>query len=324
MKRCLTTMSVAFLAVSAALAQEKKAVPPPPKPADEGPSLEVTMQFIADKISQQGKVSYAAYGHDSSNNSDSVNEFAYETTNVKATPVQCRMDYQRNLTLNGMVEIIDRGFELVAVQDVLVMSLEQAFGESNAELGHPARSSKVNPPAWVMRVRRRVDAVGSQENVKRYRAHGNPLDVVHGHNFDVSITRKMVGEKYHYLLDFAAPPANRIAFSDSVTIYGFRYNVTGWDPAPPIPTATGRWLPGDPVHLEFDVPKQFTDSSQGWVLLFCIGTRSGCFPGPNLLEVGPPRAHEFLFHDEEMANRVAKAMLHAVELCGGGSKPEPF
>lgn len=30
------------------------------------------------------------------------------------------------------------------------------------------------------------------------------------------------------------------------------------------------------------------------------------------------------FLDEEMANRLAKAMLHAVELCGGGSKPEPF
>jgi len=35
---------------------------------------------------------------------------------------------------------------------------------------------------------------------------------------------------------------------------------------------------------------------------------------------------EFVLHfrDEEMANRVAKALVHAVELCGGGSKPEPF
>jgi CRISPR/Cas system CMR subunit Cmr6 (Cas7 group RAMP superfamily) len=31
-----------------------------------------------------------------------------------------------------------------------------------------------------------------------------------------------------------------------------------------------------------------------------------------------------LFSDEQMANRVAKAMVHAVELCGGGGKPEPF
>lgn len=31
----------------------------------------------------------------------------------------------------------------------------------------------------------------------------------------------------------------------------------------------------------------------------------------------------FLFSEEEMAGRVAKAMVHAVELCGGGNK-EPF
>ncbi len=34
--------------------------------------------------------------------------------------------------------------------------------------------------------------------------------------------------------------------------------------------------------------------------------------------------HYFVFYDEALANRVAKAMVHAVELCGGGGKPEPF
>jgi hypothetical protein len=33
---------------------------------------------------------------------------------------------------------------------------------------------------------------------------------------------------------------------------------------------------------------------------------------------------QFMFRDEDMANRVAKALVHAVELCGGGGKPEPF
>jgi hypothetical protein len=30
------------------------------------------------------------------------------------------------------------------------------------------------------------------------------------------------------------------------------------------------------------------------------------------------------FRDEEMADRVAKAMIHDIEICGGGSQPEPF
>jgi hypothetical protein len=34
-------------------------------------------------------------------------------------------------------------------------------------------------------------------------------------------------------------------------------------------------------------------------------------------------SNEFDFTDEALANRVAKAMVHAVELCGGGSK-DPF
>ncbi len=31
-----------------------------------------------------------------------------------------------------------------------------------------------------------------------------------------------------------------------------------------------------------------------------------------------------VFSDEQLVDRVAKALVHAVELCGGGSKPEPF
>jgi len=34
--------------------------------------------------------------------------------------------------------------------------------------------------------------------------------------------------------------------------------------------------------------------------------------------------NDFFLYDEALANRIAKALVHAVELCGGGSKPEPF
>jgi len=49
MTRCLMTACFAVLVVSAALAQEKT-VPPPPNPSDEGPSLEVTLKFIQEKL----------------------------------------------------------------------------------------------------------------------------------------------------------------------------------------------------------------------------------------------------------------------------------
>jgi hypothetical protein len=46
--------------------------------------------------------------------------------------------------------------------------------------------------------------------------------------------------------------------------------------------------------------------------MFLVMARKAASPG-----------NGFYFLTEEMANRVAKAMVHAVELCGGGSK-EPF
>ena len=49
-----------------------------------------------------------------------------------------------------------------------------------------------------------------------------------------------------------------------------------------------------------------------------IGNKAPVVTDEPLKEAG------LVFRDEEMANRVAKAMLHAVELCGGGKGPEPF
>ena len=64
MKRCFITICLAVLALSAALAQEKKTVPPPPKRANDGTSLEVTMKFIQDKLNGIGPVSHVVYYHD--------------------------------------------------------------------------------------------------------------------------------------------------------------------------------------------------------------------------------------------------------------------
>lgn len=49
-------------------------------------------------------------------------------------------------------------------------------------------------------------------------------------------------------------------------------------------------------------------------------------PPVTRLEARCPHGHryKFVFADADLADRVAKAMLHAVKLCGGGSKPEPF
>jgi hypothetical protein len=42
----------------------------------------------------------------------------------------------------------------------------------------------------------------------------------------------------------------------------------------------------------------------------------------NIISIGTEK--QLYFSDETLANRVAKAMVHAAELCGAGSKTEPF
>jgi hypothetical protein len=55
MKLFMMSMCIPILAVSAALAQEKNTVPPPPKPSDDSPSLDVTMKFIKEKLEAKMK-----------------------------------------------------------------------------------------------------------------------------------------------------------------------------------------------------------------------------------------------------------------------------
>ena len=156
MKYCFSLLFVALLTASAAVAQVKD-VPPPPKPADEGPSLEVTMKFIQEKMSEQGKMNYAAYLHDAVNGSDWVNQFTIEDNNVLANAATCHISYHYEATRGG--EVVgggDLGFDLKTVQNVTVMNREKDLDATNADAGHPTWSSKVSPMIWALIVSRKT------------------------------------------------------------------------------------------------------------------------------------------------------------------------
>jgi hypothetical protein len=319
-KPFLTTFCCVLVAVSAATAQDASAA----KPTDQGPTLEVTMKFIQDKITQQGTMNFAVYSHDSTDQSDSVYQVSKELTGVTANPDSCRILYQER---TGKKEdewqgISTLGVDMKTLQDVLVMNLEQAIDLNDADTGHPARTSRVNPPAWIVRAQRKQTTVESHEDVRRYTRQGNGLSV--------TVTRSDDGDKYRFQIDSAAPSLENRSLPfqsfDSITVFALQKTVADFNSLPEgmLPTVRGHWRPGDPVHLQFDLAKRFADSARGWSLEFCIGGQGGCVPSPNLLEDSEPSSYDFYFHDEDTANRVAKAFVHAVELCGGGSQPEPF
>jgi hypothetical protein len=65
-----------------------------------GPTLEVTMKFIQDKLNEVGTVNFAGYVHDSAYNQDAVQKLSSTTSNVVANPGACSLAYHR-LVFNG-------------------------------------------------------------------------------------------------------------------------------------------------------------------------------------------------------------------------------
>jgi hypothetical protein len=217
MKSCLMMMCFAVLAVSTAPAQQKKAVPPPPKPADQGPSLEVTMKFIQDRLSEQGRLSFEVFQHDDLTGKDEAQQYSFEMSNPIFDSAGCTYRYQGALKLvpgGGSTEWQKTAIPLKGIKSVRVMPVERWWNPELAEQGTPARSARVEPAYFVL-------SLGRAEK-------------------GVSCTR-------------------------------------------------------DGKAIECGEPTLFDQL-----------------------------ANVAFFREEDMANRVAKAMVHAVELCGGGSKPEAF
>jgi len=218
MKRHLMTMCVAVLAVSAALAQEKKTVPPPPKPADDTPTLAATMKFIQDKLKEQGNVSF--------------------------------LESWNNTITGEQYYPSKHSFELLVAKSDPTGGLSLNFAHTFPGLG--------------------------LKNTSTFRIHFKDVE-------KLEVLSK--ADKLHR--EFAKAGTPEKVFQTEPSVHALVIYMT-----------RGKTVS---VHMQ-----SFSDSA------------------PTKETEGSTDEIELLFRDEDMANRVAKAMVHAVELCGGGSKPEPF
>ncbi|MGA2003682.1 MAG: hypothetical protein ABSG70_09890, partial [Terriglobales bacterium] len=154
MKHSLLIMCFAVLAASTALAQGKKDVPPPPKPDDDAPSLEVTMKFIQDKVNGIGPVNFVLYTHDNVTGSDQTNQFKVEVTKVLANPSACHIAYHlKDERDRAVVHDLDAEFYLKNVEDVVVTPMEQGAREIATAQGHPSSNVSADPPVFLFKVR---------------------------------------------------------------------------------------------------------------------------------------------------------------------------
>jgi hypothetical protein len=122
----------------------------PPQPAldrsDNGPSLEVTMKFIQDKLNEMGTVNFAGYVHDSANNTDGVQKFSATISNAAANPGACTLSYHRLVFNNGSREHNENvSINLREVKNISVLPDEQDWQMYLARIGDSTKTVKDVP-----------------------------------------------------------------------------------------------------------------------------------------------------------------------------------
>ncbi|MGB9408756.1 MAG: hypothetical protein WCA89_14555 [Terracidiphilus sp.] len=119
-----------------------------------GPTLEVTMQFIQDKLNAVGTVNFAGYVHDASNNSDGVQTFSSTTSNVVANPGACSLSYHRLVLNNGRKEHNENVFiSLRDVERISVLPDEQDWQMYLVKTGETTKTVKDVPEISVLNIK---------------------------------------------------------------------------------------------------------------------------------------------------------------------------
>lgn len=162
MKYRLTSI-LAFGFAIAALGQQS--TPPPAAPTESGPTLATTMQFIQEKLSQQGQVGWAEIM--SNQPGWTIREFI-SVADVMADPVACTLystetvEYStelpkgRVLKPGGQLTADDLHSHIVEtdtipfkqIEKITVEKMQDIVNQSLAEAAHPDTTATVTPPAF--------------------------------------------------------------------------------------------------------------------------------------------------------------------------------
>jgi hypothetical protein len=146
---------LAFALMAAGALHAQQAVAPPPKPADSGPSLEKTMQFIQENAAE-GKLAYTAFVTDASQQGvEWKNQFTVETSSLVADAGACRITYHWRAEENRKVaDDADYSLVLKDVKEILVLPQDQNQSQVDNRNGHPDWNSRISPPLFTLIVKR--------------------------------------------------------------------------------------------------------------------------------------------------------------------------
>ena len=143
-------MLIALAALTTAAAQQN--IPPPPKPPDAGPSLEVTLKFIQDKLGEEGKIAYSAAVTDTAQQEiEWTNKFVVELSNPAFDTAACRITFHWRAEVNGKVaDDKDYTINLREVSKLVVLHQEENQRQVDARNGHDSYQSRITPALFAL------------------------------------------------------------------------------------------------------------------------------------------------------------------------------
>ena len=119
----------------------QQAVPPPPKPADAGPTLPATMAFLQNKLSDLTDVTLESVVHVPS--SDRDNPFTQIVTVFKVSVAACHIKYSyQSSSPSSPGPITTQDLDLAHAEDVVVESWQRHM---NREWAGGVKTTSVNP-----------------------------------------------------------------------------------------------------------------------------------------------------------------------------------
>ncbi len=363
MKRWWIMMCFVALATSAALAQQKTAVASTPSPTDSGPSLEVAMRSIQDRLATNTSFSYTEVSLNTTDYNFHSNTYKHERSNINADPSQCTVTVQE-----GPVSIVH--VPLREVQQIYLTSYErdmtEAIVNSARIFGDQKRVvTSTNPPLTMLvflwpkskvslpfkdlsladqAARELSYAVrlcgGGKDSYHSQAPVPPPPDMIgSGPAFDATMSfiqdklndiRQVTFRKNHQagtdgsVFDEGTTTEEiSSAFADQSQCYVSYHRKLSMNGSVLSEADQGFSL-RDVQDIAIEPYAQYVNEASA--KLGSVGDYVSTSPPVTALLVNRPHGvwNLFPFTDAVLVDRVAKAMVHAVELCGGGGKPEPF
>ncbi len=132
-------------------ASTQQAVSPPPRPTEvspttSGPSLDATLQFIADKVNAVGEIIYIASEQNSVDGSTEYLKVSVDYRPVTFDTTLCRVNYHKKLVVDGTVSLDGNNFLLLKnVVKIQVANANQEESQILANAGLPEITATVAP-----------------------------------------------------------------------------------------------------------------------------------------------------------------------------------